>query len=256
MATLPLRKQLGAFRRLLARSYVRRRLKIRQVTVVSDDCWGGQVYSEFHLPCHTPFISLGVHPTEYVDFLCHLREPGALDVIGTGTHPKGYPLLRTRHAWLYGLHYETLQDMLHTYERRRRRILWDRLFIKIDFGKAEYTPESIARWNELKFPNSVALYPDEPAYRAQRIHHGVALPDWHTNGDMQFPISCRRFDFFHWLNTGQIERSLAHRCLQFLLLERRPVERLRERAARLLGPVPRPTTPAEEPIPAELTARL
>lgn len=213
-------KRFTTFRERLACRYQHRRLLRRDFTIISDDCWGGQIYSAFGLKCHSPFIGMGITAREYIDFLLHFHDAGALDVLGVSTRAdNGYHLIQTRHALLHGMHYDSAEDFRRIYERRCKTILHDRVFIKVDFGKKKYLPEHIARWNELKFPNSVALYPDLPRFRALNIHNGVALPDWELDGAKQFHISCRRFDIFEWLNHGTIRLSQPYRFMQILLLE-------------------------------------
>lgn len=220
--------RLASARERLARRYLDRRLSRKDFTVVSDDCWGGQVYSVLGLKCHSPFIGMGVRPQEYIPFLEHMRDPGALDVLDVSTRADGhYHLLKTRHATLHGMHYDSAAHFHHTYERRLKTILWDRLFIKVDFGKKDYTQEHIARWNELRLPNSVALYPDIPRFRALRIHNGVALPGWELDGAKQFHISCRHFDIFAWLDQGVVRLPAGYRCMQALLMENAFLHRCR-----------------------------
>lgn len=231
----PTVKRPGTLRERLARRYVQRRLPRRDFTFISDDCWAGRAYAELGLICRSPFVGMGFTAHEYLDFLQGFREPGALDVLGVSSEEKGYPLIRTRHARLFGQHYGSDEEFVRTYERRRKTILWDRVFIKIDFGKRKYRPEDIARWNALKPPNSVALYPDLPRFRALNIHHGVALPDWDIDGARQFQISCRRFDIFEWLNHGVIRLPWSYRCAQIALLEQNFPQRLR-RLLRLRRP--------------------
>lgn len=218
--------RLAAARERAASRHCRRQLRLRDISVVSDDCWGGRVYAELGLKCHSPFVGMGIKGNQYLDFLCGMREPGALDVLGVSSQERGYPVIRTRNANLLGMHYKSDEDFVRTFERRRETILWDRLFIKVDFGKGSYTPEHIERWNALKFPNSVALYPDTARYRAMKIHNGVALPDWELDGVKQFLISCRRFDIFDWINDGVIRLPVRHRLNQLVLMERMPGQRL------------------------------
>lgn len=215
------------FREKLRRRFLRRCLLRRDFTIVSDDCWGGRIYSEFGLRCHSPFVGMGFTAREYLDFLAGFREPGALEILGEKPSESGYPMLQTRNAWLYGLHFETAEEFRHAFERRCKTILWDRVFIKIDFGKTKYRREDIARWNALKLPNSVALHPDEARFRELNIHNGVALPDWVLDGAKQFGISCRRFDIFDWLNHGRVGWSVAYGCRQLLGFEQFFGERVR-----------------------------
>lgn len=203
-----------------ARRHVKLRLERKDFTIISDDCWGGRVYSEFGLRCHSPFVGMGFTAREYLDFLQGFREPGALEIIGEKASRHGYPLLQTRNAWLYGQHYDSAEEFRRTFERRRKAILWDRIFIKIDFGKTKYNASDVARWNEMRLPNSLALYPDKRRFREARIHNGVALPDWVLDGAKQFGVSCRRFDVFDWLNHGRVGWSVSYGWRQLLLFER------------------------------------
>ncbi|WP_162525344.1 DUF1919 domain-containing protein [Rariglobus hedericola] len=226
MPLLVITERYNAFRARHARRYKDRRLIRQDFTVISDDCWGGKIYSAFGLKCHSPFIGMGFRAKEYLDFVCHFHDEGALDVLGTSTREdNGFHQIETRHAQLQGMHYDSQEEFLHAYERRRKTILWDRVFIKIDFGKKNYTAEDIARWNALKFPNSIALYPDLPRFREVPIHNGVALPGWDLDGANQFHVSCRSFDLFEWLNHGTIRWSFSYWFRQVIFMEKVPVKR-------------------------------
>ena len=217
-----------AARNQLAKSYVNRRLQRRDFTIISDDCWAGRLYSDLRLKTHSPFISMGFTAREYLDFLCKMREPGALDVLSVSSEERGYPIIQTRYARLFGLHYSSDEEFRARYERRCKSILWDRLFIKIDFGNPKYRPEDLARWNELKLPNSLAFYSPDCPFNGQYIHNGLLLPDWVPDGDRKFPLSIRRFDLFSWLNTGRIHCPLSYRIPQFLLVEKMFLPRCRD----------------------------
>jgi Domain of unknown function (DUF1919) len=172
---------------------------------------------------------MGIDPHEYIDFLLKMREPGALDVLSISSKERGYPIIQTRHARLYGLHYGSEQEFLSRYERRRRLIDWDQLLIKIDLGKPKYRPENIERWNALRLPRSLALYPDEPRYRSMNIHHGVAVAGWEIDGSRQFNLSARHFDLFDWLNEGRVHAPLPDHVGKIVALrvEREAGDRLR-----------------------------
>lgn len=227
MDELPRYSRFFAARVRMAKRHVQRRLQRNDFTIISDDCWGGRLYSEFGLRCYSPFVGMGFTAHEYLDFLCGFREAGALDILGEKLSEEGYPLLKTRYAWLFGQHYDSAAEFRHAFERRCKTIRWDRVFIKIDFGKFKYRPEDIARWNELRLPNSVALYPNRSKFRDAHIHNGVALLDWTVDGAKQFGVSCRSFDILDWLNHGRVGWSAAYGCRQFLWMERDVVGRTR-----------------------------
>jgi uncharacterized protein (DUF1919 family) len=209
--------KLRALRLRLARAYVSRRLVKEPRSIISDDCWGGRVYEANSLPCHSPFVGMGFATREYIHFLERMREPGALDPISISSEKKGYPVIQTRHAELYGMHYKTEQEFMQRYQRRRLRLNLARPWIKIDFGRPDYRPEDIERWNTLRLPDSVAFHPDEPRFHALKIHHGVAVRNWILNGYEMYARSLGAFDIYTWLATGKISHGplyrLANRCL-------------------------------------------
>lgn len=159
------------------------------------------------MKCLSPFIGMGFTPPEYINFLTHMREPRALDVLSVSSEERGYPIIETPHARLFGQHYKSDQEFVRNYKRRCAKIDWDNLFIKIDLGKAKYSLDDITRWNEMKLPNSVAIYPDEPKFHQVKIHNGVCIKKWSTNGVEMFTRSCQKFDVMEWLNHGIVKRS-------------------------------------------------
>lgn len=201
---MDLKAHLVSLRAQLGHWYVKHRLKREAVTLISDDCWGGQFYVNFGLQFCSPFIGTIVYPPDYFNLITYFREPGALDVISVSSEEFGHPILKTRHARVFAPHDKSDSDFLKKYERRCTRIDWDHVFIKIDLGREEYGEEDIHRWNELKLPNSVAFYPDQPRYHEAEIHHGVCVPDWLADGARMFQRSCHVFDVLTWLNNGTI----------------------------------------------------
>lgn len=219
------------WRDALARRCERRLLR-RSVSIVGEDCWGGQVYRTLGLPYLTPIVGLWVEQTTYLDFIANLREPDAFELTFERTDAD-YPVGRTPYAQLHFMHYHSEDEAREKFARRTERIVWDNLFVKIDFGKDRYTDDDIERWNRLALPRSVALLPPRLIDRRHEIHHAVAVPDWHVDGVEIYYIAKHHFDMFHWLNTGKVRSTFSHRAFHWLLGDprtpRRVLNRLRGR---------------------------
>jgi uncharacterized protein (DUF1919 family) len=206
---------------------IARRLGNPLCSIIADNCWAGELYSYLNLRCCSPFIGMGFRPGEYLDFLAHVREPGALDILGVSSEEKGYPVIRTRHARLFGQHYATDEEFRTQFERRRKAIRWDDLAIKIDFGIAGYRREHIEQWNRMRLPRAIAFFPDRPHYHALRIHQGVAMPDLGSYGSRHFTLCMRYVDIFRWLRDGTVTTPPpSYRLWHFLLVEKFPLTRL------------------------------
>lgn len=217
---MDLKTRLHSWRAKAGRRYVKHRLKQSSVTLISDDCWAGRLYEDFGLRCLSPFIGMGFTPSEYLNFITHLRKPGALNVLSVSSEERGYPIITTPHARLFGAHDKSDRDFQRRYERRCSLIDWEHIYIKIDLGRKKYREEDIHRWNELKLPNSVAFHPNLPRYHEAGIHNGVSVSDWIEDGYHMFPRSCQVFDVINWLNTGTITSSRFASLAQATLFKR------------------------------------
>jgi uncharacterized protein (DUF1919 family) len=186
---------------------IERQLLSWPVSVIADDCWAGQFYRRLKLPYLTPIVGLAVEPREYIRFIKNLHLKDAFDLAFIPSE-RPYPVGRTPYATLHFMHFASEQEALDKFSRRSARIVWDRLYTKIDFGKPGYTLDDVGEWNRLKLSNSVALYPSASEFSAHPIHNGVSIPDWILNGEAMFQISKRHFDLFYWLKHGKIRSTL------------------------------------------------
>jgi len=174
------------------------------VSIISDDCWAGWIYSELGLRCLSPFVGMGFTPSQYLHFLQRMRDPGALEILSVSSAERGYPIIETPHARLFGLHYHSDSDFVRRVKRRIPLIDWDNILIKIDFEKSKYTQDDIRVWNELRLPRSIAFFPDTLPYRKLNIHHGVGISNDTPEGFDRIRLSYRYFDLFEWLRSGTI----------------------------------------------------
>lgn len=212
--------QLRTIRQQLIGHYRTRFLPSSGVSVLSDDCWAGRIYAELETPCRSPFVGMGFTPPEYLNFIRHMREPDALKVLSVSSEERGYPIIETPHARLFGMHYDSDESFVQRFERRKRLIDWDQLLIKIDFGKAKYRASDIDEWNAMNLPRAVAFFPDQPKFRNLVIHRGVAVKKWSEDGATMFYSSCLHFDLFSWLQRGEVRFSKRRVIAQYFLFKR------------------------------------
>lgn len=194
-----------------------RKLLPEKFCIISDDCWGGQIYRQYELPYNTPTVGLYVEPTEYITFFTNLHKPDACDMTFIQVEGITFPVAKTPYATLFFVHYKSETEARETFVRRYKRIDWDNLVVKIDFGKKEYTQEHIDRWNKLRIKRSVALYP--PTKTKGDIWKGVCIRNWLSNGAGQFDNTRRYVNIFSILRDGTVERTLDYMVLNFLILD-------------------------------------
>lgn len=162
-------------RRNLSRWLMQQRVANREFTIISNDCWGAQVYQELDLPYRTPFVGTFLMAPCYLKLLQDL--PGYLRSPLHFT-PKSryeftdcdYLLKRSeRHAYPIGLlkdnvevhfvHYASEQEARKKWNRRLQRTLWDQgqLLIKFSNDRILCREEDIVQFDALPFSHKVCF---------------------------------------------------------------------------------------------------
>ena len=122
------------------------RLRKKEFTLISNNCWAGMVYQAYDLEKQSPTIGSFFYASEYILFLEHLREAlnGELYFI-TPEESKHWEVLKTRndvHTFPIGvlpggaeicfLHYHTEDEAREKWRRRCERIHWDKMIVKFN----------------------------------------------------------------------------------------------------------------------------
>jgi uncharacterized protein (DUF1919 family) len=189
----------GARRRVrVAHSVVdRRRVRQDQVYVVSDDCWGGELYKHLGLPFSTPFIGLLISPGHYVRLVPRLEHylSAGLDFLDQPGTFRGseYPVgVLGGDVEIHFLHYRTAVEAREKWMRRAERIDLDRVAIKFDASKPEASNADREAFLRLELPKKVAFAADR---RPGCIH----VPGWVEDGTEMFARTQRVFDAVGWI---------------------------------------------------------
>ena len=119
------------------------RLKNKDFTIISNNCWGGGVYEDLNLPYATPFVGLFIMIPDYIELLEHRRENMKKELTFVEVSKYKYvEKLRERknNYWPIGkigeieiqfMHYKTEEEAYKKWHRRKTRINWDNLFYKL-----------------------------------------------------------------------------------------------------------------------------
>lgn len=110
------------------------RVKRDVPTIFSCDCWGGLTYHNLGLEFKSPLINMFEIQT---DFMKLLRKPQYymeqkiefLEYCTNRTSKKTYPVCRCEDILLHFYHYDTFENAVVDWERRKQRIKWDNLFV-------------------------------------------------------------------------------------------------------------------------------
>ncbi|UOQ74425.1 DUF1919 domain-containing protein [Hymenobacter cellulosilyticus] len=182
-------------------------LQNRDFTLISNDCWGAEVYKHFELPFNTPFIGLMLMAPDYIELLRNpkhylsqplvFQEKSRYDIINelqkTHKHPFPVATLGDK-VELQFLHYHSQQEAAEKWPRRVARINWDNLRVKFDGSKDFATPELVREFTTLPYQKLLLL--EKPVAGVPQC---VVVPEYTTNGMELFRRSLPHFDLLNWI---------------------------------------------------------
>lgn len=113
---------------------IARRLVPSRFCIISDDCWGGQLYRQLKIPYLTPTVGLFIKPSDYLRYIeeFDLIHQEDLKFIKTD---KTYPVATLSGVEIHFMHYKSEEEARRKYLKRYDRAKNIKKFIKIDFGK-------------------------------------------------------------------------------------------------------------------------
>lgn len=161
-----------AFRRPLFdyRQYIQ--LIREPVTILSDDCWGGYVYHELLLQFTSPLINIFWQKDSYCKFiqdpLYYFGQPLELHTEGDlrgNIYPVGQIGEKERRIRLEFVHAPNFKEAEGLWEKRKRRINKDRIFVKIGIDAIDENKEEYLKaFEKVPFPK-ICFYSGETAVK-------------------------------------------------------------------------------------------
>lgn len=201
---------------------LRRRLQRPDFSIVSDDCWGGEVYKALERPFRTPFIGLLIGHDSYLrlleDLESRLARPLELVLAGDVEFGPGDPgaAPHVPVGYLGGdveirfLHYGSVAEVREKWQRRLERLDFARLFVKFAGDTKPYrTPLcELERFDALPYASKVCFTTGETQLAsAVRVRHPT------SDGALMFSRSLPHFDVVGWLNGTAGDPGPMHRAL-------------------------------------------
>jgi uncharacterized protein (DUF1919 family) len=216
---------LKIWRRKLAARLMQARVRSRDFSIISNDCFGGMAYEELAMRYETPFVGLFVVPDDYVRLLRKLRSSieGPLRFRDHSRHEhinqfrekieRAYPIgVVGDDVEIQFLHYATPDEAAAKWKRRAARLHWNKLRVKMGWHEHAQMDELLREFDAMPFDGKLIVAPD-----ASALQHGVALRDFSTDGTQQYWRAHRVFDVAAWLDRGEVRRVTWGRALDVLL---------------------------------------
>ena len=160
----------------------RSKLKKKEFSIISNNCWGGLVYPYYALPYMSPTAGLYFFDEDYIKFVCELKKYMQMDLIFIDVNQSKHikelfernqehcPIGLLGDVEIVFLHYKTPEDAKTKWDRRKQRICWDNIILK--FNQSVVTTfEMMKKFDELPYKkvlfvvrdynlNSQIIYPE------------------------------------------------------------------------------------------------
>lgn len=164
-----LRRSKEKLRQILGQFPVRRKLKNRDFTIFSNNCWAGTIYQSAGLPYGTPTVGLFFPGDDFVKFCANWQhyttaplefipwEQARLYPLLKDQTP--YPVARLEDIEVYFMHYATQAEAREKWIRRCSRINPDRLVFKLS-QRESCGREVVEQFLALPHPNKICFSHD------------------------------------------------------------------------------------------------
>lgn len=155
-----------------------RGLKVREFTIISNNCWGGTVYESYGLPKQSPTVGMFVMPRDFIRLCSDIErylslplefvtpeESKYVDTLSSDSRWGSYLVGKLGDVELEMLHHHDEAEARAKWERRVRRVRWDRLIFKLNDQNGA---------GERDFETFDALPLEHKVIFAAKVHPGVA----------------------------------------------------------------------------------
>lgn len=163
-----LKKRIAKFFYNLRRKIVKRFVKRRDFSVISNNCWAGRVYQYLDMPYLSPTAGLYFFAPDYIRFVSNLKHYlGCKLEFIKPEDSKYYELLKERNQLsvpvallddveIIFLHYKTPEEAAEKWYRRASRVNYDNIIIKLSRMNL-CTEKEMAEFAELQFDNKILI---------------------------------------------------------------------------------------------------
>ena len=165
---------------------MRKNLQTTDFTIISQNCIGGILYHDMGLQFTSPTINLYLTGKDFVTFTVNLDYYLSLKL--RMTWGEEYPIGYLGDIAIYFMHYHTCQEAEKMWERRKRRINWEKIVV-LCTDMEEFTDEVYEQWKQISYPKVLFTAKHEYANTSD----AVFFPEYEKNGKVSNLIPNREF---------------------------------------------------------------
>ena len=126
-------------------------LKNKNFSIISNNCVGGVIYSDLNLQFLSPTINLYIKPTDFIKLCLNLKWYMNQKIVEIKEENLNYPVGLLYDIKIYFMHYKSFHEAKNTWERRRKRINYDNIFV-IMVQRDGFDTEDLQLFETIKYP--------------------------------------------------------------------------------------------------------
>lgn len=148
------------------KSKVREMYKNGDITIVSNNCLAGVIYNILGIQNCSPTINQWMKMADFLEFVkdlkfwmsCELFEDH--DESNKWNFPVGYlesSIDETKRIYIYMNHYNSFDEGKAKWEERKKRIIWDKVYVIFDFNDKDCDISMLFEYDKLPIKNKIAI---------------------------------------------------------------------------------------------------
>ncbi len=124
------------------RIFIKKKVKNKNFTIISNNCWAGKCYQYLDMPYLTPTVGLYFFASDYIKFISNLKHYLEIPLEFIDANESKYYdelcsrnqaqkiIARLDNIEIVFLHYKTKEEVIEKWERRKKRVNYDNIIIK------------------------------------------------------------------------------------------------------------------------------
>ena len=180
----------------------RSKLKNKDFTIISNNCWGGLISQKYGLPYRSPTCGLLICGDDYIKFCADIKHYLSQELnfieFSEGKYSKtfegmNFPVAKLCDIEIYFMHYHSNEEAAEKWYRRSKRINWDNIVYKIS-ERETFTPEDMQNFAALPLENKLIF-----ASR-KYTEDTIVVPELNTFVGDETPLLAEYFKEAKYLN--------------------------------------------------------
>jgi uncharacterized protein (DUF1919 family) len=150
-------------------------------------------------PCYLKFLK---NPHKYIEAKLEFTSESSYQLVNELRESAGlFPIGRLLDIEVHFLHYNSEEEALEKWNRRRIRINWDNLYVKFTLDKDYATEDHLKDFDSLPYLRKICF--SKTSYSDSKSC--IKINNFVENGVFMFRACMKQFDIVGWINEGKLQ---------------------------------------------------